>query len=68
VTDESLVERLTRLEEAVRRAADAVQRLKQENADLRREVKRLGEERRQVLGQVDLILKDIARLDLEPPA
>jgi len=62
---EGILERLAQLEEAVRRAADALARLRSENAELRREVKRLGDERRQVLAQVDAILKDIARLDLD---
>jgi len=62
---EGILERLAQLEEAVRRAADALARLRSENAELRREVKRLGDERRQVLSQVDAILKDIAKLDLD---
>lgn len=62
---DGVLERLTQLEEAVRRAADALARLREENVELRREVKRLGDERRQVLAQVDAILKDIARLDLD---
>ena len=41
--------------------------LREENAQLRREVKRLGDERRQVLTQVDMILKDINKLDLDRP-
>jgi predicted nuclease with TOPRIM domain len=64
---DALVERLAELEDAVRRAADALGRLREENAQLRREVKKLGDERRQVLSQVDTILKDIARLDLDKP-
>lgn len=62
---DGVLERLSQLEEAVRRAADALARLRDENAQLKREVKRLGDERRQVLGQVDAILKDIAKLDLD---
>lgn len=65
---EGLLERLVQLEDAVRRAADALARLRSENAELRREVKRLGDERRQVLSQVDAILKDIAKLDLDGEA
>lgn len=65
---EGLLERLVQLEEAVRRAADALARLRDENVQLKREVKRLGDERRQVLGQVDAILKDIAKLDLDGEA
>jgi uncharacterized coiled-coil DUF342 family protein len=63
---DGVVERLTQLEDAVRRAADAVARLRDENDQLKREVRRLGEERKQVLSQVDAILKDIAKLDLGP--
>lgn len=62
---EGLLDRLAQLEEAVRRAADALARLRDENVQLKRELKRLGDERRQVLGQVDAILKDIAKLDLD---
>ncbi len=62
---DDIVERLAQLEEAVRRAADALGRLREENAQLRREVKRLGEERRQVISQVDAILKDLAKLELD---
>ena len=62
---DSVVDRLAQLEEAVRRAAEALGHLREENAQLKREVKRLGEERRQALGQVDGILKDIAKLELD---
>lgn len=62
---EGVLERLVQLEQAVRRAADALARLRDENVQLKREVKRLSDERRQVLGQVDAILKDIAKLDLD---
>ena len=64
---DGIVERLTELEQAVRRAAEAIGRLREENAQLKREVKRLGDERRQVLAQVDMILKDIGKLDLDRP-
>ena len=64
---DSVVDRLAQLEEAVRRAAEALGRLREENAQLKREVKRLGEERKQALGQVDGILKDISKLNLETP-
>ncbi len=64
---DSVVERLAQLEEAVRRAAEALGHLREENAQLKREMKRLGEERKQALGQVDAILKDISKLDLETP-
>ena len=64
---DSVVDRLAQLEEAVRRAVEALGRLREENAQLKREVKRLGEERKQALGQVDGILKDISKLNLETP-
>jgi cell division protein FtsB len=64
---DGIVERLSELEEAVKRAADAIGRLREENAQLKREVRRLGDERRQFLSQVDTILKDIGRLDLDRP-
>jgi len=64
---DSVVDRLAQLEEAVRRAAEALGHLREENAQLKREVKRLGEERKQALGQVDAILKDISKLDLDTP-
>jgi uncharacterized protein (DUF3084 family) len=63
--DDSLVlERLTYVEGAVRRAGEALARLREDNDRLRREVRRLEDERRQVLAQVDAILKDIGKLDL----
>jgi predicted nuclease with TOPRIM domain len=62
---EGIVERLAELEATVRRAVDALGRLREENAQLRREAKRLADERRQVVAQVDSILKDIAKLDLD---
>lgn len=64
---DNIVERLTELEGAVRRAAEALAHMREENAQLKREVKRLGDERRQVLAQVDMILKDIGKLDLDRP-
>jgi hypothetical protein len=57
-------ERLTQVEEAVRRAGDVLTRMREDNDRLRREIKRLEDERRQVVSQVDAILKDIAKLDL----
>ncbi len=62
---DGIVERLTELENAVRRAVEALGRLREENAQLRRDAKRLADERRQVLAQVDAILKDIAKLELD---
>ena len=64
---DGIVERLTELESAVKRAAESLGRLREENAQLRCEVKRLGDERRQILAQVDVILKDIGKLDLDRP-
>jgi hypothetical protein len=40
-------------------------RLREENGQLRKEVARLTEERRQVLGQIDGILDEIAKLDIQ---
>jgi len=62
---DGIVERLTELENAVRCAVEALGRLREENAQLRRDAKRLADERRQVLAQVDAILKDIAKLELD---
>jgi len=62
---DGIVERLTELENAVRRAVETLGRLREENAQLRRDAKRLADERRQVLAQVDAILKDIAKLELD---
>ena len=64
MSDSDIGPRLTQLEEAVRRAADTLTRLREDNERLRRDVKRLEDERRQVLGQVDAILKDLGKLDL----
>ena len=54
-----VLERLTQLEEAVRRAAETVGRMREENDRLRRDVKRMEDERRQVLTQVDAIFDAI---------
>ncbi len=62
---DGVLERLTQLEEAVRRAGEAMAKLRDENERLKRDAKRLEDERKQVLTQVDAILKDIAKLDLE---
>jgi uncharacterized protein (DUF3084 family) len=62
--DSQVLERLTQVEGAVRRAGEALARLREDNDRLRRVVKRLEDERRQVLSQVDAILKDIGKLDL----
>ena len=62
---DGVLERLTQLEEAVRRAGEAMAKLREENERLKRDARRLEDERKQVLTQVDAILKDIAKLDLE---
>jgi phage shock protein A len=62
---DGVLERLTQLEEAVRRAGEAMAKLRDENDRLKRDARRLEDERKQVLTQVDAILKDIAKLDLE---
>ena len=62
--NEDILERLAQLEAAVRRAGEAMARLREDNDRLRRDVKRLEDERRQVAVQVDAILKDIGKLDL----
>jgi chromosome segregation ATPase len=62
---DGVVERLGQLEDAVRRAAEMLSRLREENERLRRDVARLTEERRQVLGHIDGILDEIAKLEIQ---
>ena len=62
---DGVLERLTQLEAAVRRAGEAMAKLRDENERLKRDARRLEDERKQVLTQVDGILKDIAKLGLE---
>ena len=62
---DGVVERLGQLEDAVRRAAEMLGRLREENEGLRKDVARLTEERRQVLGHIDSILDEIAKLDIQ---
>ncbi|OLB97154.1 MAG: hypothetical protein AUH76_04760 [Candidatus Rokubacteria bacterium 13_1_40CM_4_67_11] len=62
---DDVIDRLGQLEDAVRRAADALGRLREDNDRLRREVARLSAERKQTVTQIDSILNDIAKLDLE---
>jgi len=62
---DGVIERLGQLEEAVRRAAETLARLREENDRLRRDVARLTDERRQVLGQIDGILSEIAKLEVD---
>jgi hypothetical protein len=61
---DGVVERLGQLEDAVRRAAEMLSRLREENDRLRRDVARLTEERRQVVGHIDGILDEIAKLEI----
>lgn len=61
---DDLSERLAQLETAVRRAAGALGRLREENERLRREVAQLAAARQQALAQIDAILADIDKLDL----
>jgi uncharacterized protein (DUF3084 family) len=63
--NDGVAERLGELEAAVRRAAEALTRLREDNERLRRDVARLTEERRSIVAQIDGILKDIARLELD---
>jgi FtsZ-binding cell division protein ZapB len=62
---DAVLERLGELEEAVRRAAETLARLRLENEGLRRDVARLTDERRQVLGQIDGILTEIGKLEID---
>jgi FtsZ-binding cell division protein ZapB len=62
---DGVVERLGQLEEAVRRATETLTRLREENERLKKDVARLTDERRQVIGQIDGILDDIAKLELD---
>ena len=61
---DAVLERLAQLEEAVRRASEHLVQLRADNERLRRELAHLGDERRQVVSQIDAILKDIAKLEL----
>ena len=65
MADDEVLERLGQLEEAVRRAGETLGRLREDNERLRREVARLEGERRQVVTQIDTILKDIGKLGLD---
>jgi uncharacterized protein (DUF3084 family) len=62
---DAVLERLGQLENAVRRAAEALAKLREENVRLKRDLARLTDERRQVLSQIDGILADIAKLEIE---
>ena len=79
MSDDVVIARLGQLENAVRKAGETLARLREDNMRLSGEVKRLGDEnaqlkreatrhdgeRRQVLAQIDTLLKDIGKLDLE---
>ncbi|HSF03520.1 MAG TPA: hypothetical protein VLA62_10940 [Solirubrobacterales bacterium] len=65
MADDEVLERLGQLEEAVRRAGEILGRLREDNERLRRDVARLEGERRQVVTQIDTILKDIGKLGLD---
>jgi hypothetical protein len=72
MADDIVLARLAQLENAVRKAGEALARLRednarltQENAQFKREIARHGDERRQVLSQIDTLLKDIGKLDIE---
>jgi hypothetical protein len=65
---DGVAERLSQLEDAVRRAGEVVMRLREENDRLRRDHRRLEDERKHVVAQIDAILRDIAKLDLGRPA
>jgi len=62
---DGVLERLGQLESAVRRAAETLARLREENDRLKRDVARLTDERRQILGQIDGVLEEIAKLGIE---
>lgn len=71
---EPLGERLEELEKAVRRAAEAIAMLRKERETLqaklaageadRAELGRLRQERKEMLGQVNAMLKEMEKLDL----
>ena len=71
---EPLVERLEELEKAVRRAAEVIATLRKERDTLaskagsgdadRTELGRLRQERKEMLGQVNAMLKEMEKLDL----
>jgi hypothetical protein len=65
---DGLAERLSQLEDAVRRTGEVLSRLREENDRLRRDHRRLEDEKRHVVAQIDAILRDIGKLELERPA
>jgi septal ring factor EnvC (AmiA/AmiB activator) len=72
--DDAVTQRLAELEQHVRRAAEVIDRLRAERAELqarlqaleaeRAELRALRQERREVLAQVDAILKELDKLEL----
>jgi|RhiMetdeSRZDD1v2_1073273.scaffolds.fasta_scaffold1806070_2 phage shock protein A len=72
--DDTLTQRLAELEQHVRRAADVIDRLRGEREQLqakvqaleaeRAELRALKQERKDVLAQVDAILKELDKLEL----
>ena len=74
MTTENLSERVSELEKSVKRAAEAIALLRKERDGLqakltvmqgeRDELQALKQERREVLAQVDGILKELDKLDL----
>ena len=74
MTTENLSERVSELEKSVKRAAEAIALLRKERDSLqakltvmeseRAELQALKHERKEVLAQVDSILKELDKLDL----
>ncbi len=65
MSGDDVLARLGQLEAAVHQAADALARLREENDRLERELTRLTAERKQVAAQIDGILHEIDKLELE---
>jgi uncharacterized protein (DUF3084 family) len=61
---DDVLDRMNELEGTIRRAVEALGRLREENDRLRREVGRMTAERKQMAAQVDSILNDIGKLEL----
>lgn len=65
MADDVVLARLAQLEIAVRKAGEALARLRDDNARLVQENAQLKREANVVLAQIDTLLKDIGKLDLE---